>query len=102
LVDGPNVQSVIFKTNGVDLFHIASATVFTHLAARGDFKKGTMKGLLQRGFANLPPENIGLSHPEFWHRGGAAGEMNSGAIRKVAMTLSHALNVQGNAGTVAL
>jgi DGQHR domain-containing protein len=102
LVDGQNVQTVIYKTNGVDLFHIASATVFTHLAARGDFKKDTMKVLLQRGFANLPADNIGLSHPEFWHRGGAAGEMNSGAIRKLAMTLSHALNVQGNAGAVSL
>lgn len=102
LVDASAMPSVIYKTSGVDLFHIASATVFTHLAARGDFKKDTMKALLQRGFTNLPPEHIGLSHAEFWHRGGAAGEMNSGAIRKMAMTLSYALNMQGNAGAVAL
>jgi DGQHR domain-containing protein len=102
LVDSQNVPSVIYKTNGVDLFHIASATVFTHLAARRDFTRDAMRILLQRGFANLPPEHIGLSHPEFWRRGGAAGEMNSGAIRKMAMTLSHALNVQGNADAVAL
>ena len=43
LVDNSNVPSVIYKTNGVDLFHIASATVFTHLAARKDFKKETIK-----------------------------------------------------------
>ncbi len=102
LIDDENTPSVLYKTNGVDLFHIASATVFTHLAARQDFTKDTVKALLQRGFNNLAGDTVALSHPEFWHRGGLAGEMNSGAIRKLATALSHALNVQDNPGSVSL
>jgi DGQHR domain-containing protein len=102
LIDDENTPSVLYKTNGVDLFHIASATVFTHLAARQDFTKDAIKALLQRGFNNLAGDTVALSHPEFWYRGGLAGEMNSGAIRKLATALSHALNVQDNAGNVSL
>ncbi len=88
IADGPNVQCVILQTNGVDLFHIVAATVFTHLAAQGDSRKGIMKELLKHGFAMLPPEHIGLSEPEFWHRGGAGGETNPGAIRKKAVRIA--------------
>lgn len=94
--------SVIFKTTGVDLFHIVSATVFTRLAARGDFKKDTMKSLFKNGFSNLPDENIAMSHPEWWQRGGVASGLNSAAVRKLANALSHSLNVQDNAGSVSL
>jgi len=96
------VPSVIYKTTGVDLFHIVSATVFTRLAARNDFKKDTIKALLQSGFANLPDENIAMSHPEWWQRGGVASGLNSAAVRKLANALSHSLNVQENAGSVSL
>ena len=50
LIDDQGTASVIYKTTGVDLFHIVSATVFTHLAVRQDFKKDTVKALLQKGF----------------------------------------------------
>jgi DGQHR domain-containing protein len=103
LVDPLNtVPSVIYKTNGVDLFHIVSATVFTHLAIKNDFTKGTIKSLLKRGFENLPDENIAMSHPEWWQRGGVASGLNSAAVRKVANALSHALNVQDNASNISL
>ena len=96
------VPSVIYKTTGVDVFHIVSATVFTRLAARNDFKKDTIKALLQSGFANLPDENVAMSHPEWWQRGGVASGLNSAAVRKLANALSHSLNVQENAGSVSL
>jgi hypothetical protein len=96
------VPSVIYKTTGVDLFHIVSATVFIRLAAKNDFKKDTIKALLRSGFANLPDENIAMSHPEWWHRGGVASGLNSAAVRKLANALSHSLNVQENAGSVSL
>lgn len=102
LIDDEDAPSVLYKTNGVDLFHITSATVFTHLAARQDFTKDAIKALLQHGFDNLAGDTVALSHPEFWRRGGLAGEMNSGAIRKLATALSHAVNVQDNAGSVSL
>ena len=102
LVDGSETPTVIFKTNGVELFHTVSPTVFTHLATKKDFKRDTIKALLKRGFENLPPEHIGMSHPEWWHRGGAASGLNRGAIGKLANALSLAINVQDNASGVQL
>lgn len=94
--------SVLYKTIGVDMFHMVSATVFTHLATRNDFKKDTIKTLMKRGFQNLPDENVAMSHPEWWQRGGVASGLNSGAVRKIASALSHALNVQDDIGGVVL
>ncbi len=94
LVDDSDTPTVIFKTNGVELFHLVSATVFTHLAARNDFKKDTIKSLFERAFANLPPEHIGVSHASWWHRGEGASGLNRGAIGKIASVLSHAMNVK--------
>ena len=101
LVSAPETETVIFKTNGVELFHTVSPTVFTHLATKSDFKTDTIKVLLKRGF-NLPPEHIGMSHSEWWHRGGAASGLNRGAIGKLANALSLAMNVQDNASGVQL
>ena len=103
LIDNQSpMASVIYKTTGVDLFHIVSATVFTHLAIRKDFTKDSIKTLLRRGFANLPDENIAMAHPEWWQRGGVASGLNTAAVRKLANSLSHALNVQDNANSISL
>jgi len=99
LVDDSEISSVIYKTNGVEFFHLVSATVFTHLAARKDFKKETIKALLTRAFENLPPEHVGLAHPQWWQRGNEASGLNRGAIAKLASALSHAMNVQDDAST---
>lgn len=102
LVDDSGIQSVIFKTTGVDLFHMVSATIFTHLAARRDFKKDSVKLLLQRGFRNLSDENIAMSHPEWWHRGNAASGINTAAVRKLAQALSEAINNQDDVAELSL
>jgi len=94
--------SIIFKTTGVDLFHIVSATVFTHLANQRDFKKETIKKLLLRGFGNLSGDNVGISDQEWWQRGGVASGLNSAAVRKLATALNHAIHVQDNVGTISL
>ncbi len=95
-------SSVVFKTNGVDLFHIVSATVFLHLANQRDFKKDTIKALLLRGFSNLTGDNIGISSREWWQRGGVASGLNAAAVRKLATALNHAINVQNNVGAISL
>jgi len=102
LVDDSSTSTVVYKTTGVDLFNIVSATVFTHLAARKDFTKDAIKALLQRGFTNLPDENVAMSHPEWWHRGNTASGLNTAAVRKLASTLSHSINVRDDAAGVAL
>lgn len=94
--------SIIFKTTGVDLFHVVSATVFTHLATQRDYKVDTIKSLLRRGFGNLSGDNVGLSHPEWWQRGNAASGLNNSAIRKLAAALSYALNIQDSTGDISL
>jgi len=99
LVDDSEIVSMVYKTNGVEFFHLVSATVFTHLAARKDFKKETIKALLTRAFENLPPEHVGLAHPQWWQRGNEASGMNRVAIAKLASALSHAMNVQDDAST---
>lgn len=103
LVDDQSPKpSVIFKTTGVDLFHIASATVFIHLANQRDFKKDTIKELLVRGFSNLTGDNIGMSDPEWWERGGVASGLNTAAVRKLATALNHAINVQDNVDNISM
>jgi DGQHR domain-containing protein len=88
--------SVIFKTTGVDLFHIVSATVFLHLANLKDFKKETTKEILTRGFSHLTGDNIAMSDPEWWQSGSVASGLNTAAVRKIATALNHAINVQDN------
>jgi DGQHR domain-containing protein len=103
LVDEQSTKSsIIFKTTGVDLFHLVSATVFTHLANQRDFKKETIKKLLLRGFGNLSGDNVGISDKEWWQRGGVASGLNSAAVRKLATALNHAIHVQDNVGTISL
>jgi DGQHR domain-containing protein len=94
--------SVIFKTTGVDLFHMVSATVFMQLANQRDFKKETIKRLLLRGFSNLSGDNVGISDKEWWQRGGVASGLNTNAVRRLAMALNHAINVQDNVGAISL
>jgi DGQHR domain-containing protein len=93
LVDDSDTPSVIFKTTGVDLFHIVSATVFTHLAARRNFTTEAIKSLLRHGFENLSDDSRAMSHPEWWYRGQGASGVNSAAVRKLAHAMSDALNV---------
>jgi DGQHR domain-containing protein len=95
-------SSVVFKTSGVDLFHISSATVFLYLANRRDFTKDTIKEVLRRGFENLSGDNIGMASPEWWQRGSKASDLNSAGVRKLANALSLAINVQDGAGEIAL
>jgi hypothetical protein len=103
LVDAhATTPSVIYKTNGVELFHMASATVFTRLASTSDFKKDTIKALLQRGLKNLPDDSIAMSHPEWWQRGGAASGLNRAAVGRLAQALSHAINVQDKPNQISL
>ena len=46
LVDSEEQVSVVFRTNGLELFHGASPAVFLHLANRQDFKEETIVALL--------------------------------------------------------
>ena len=94
--------SVIFKTSGVDLFHLVSTTVFTHLNVKRDYKKETIKDLFRKAFANLPGDSVVMSDCEWWQSGGGASGLNSSGVRKLANALNHAINVQDNIGDISL
>ena len=94
LVEPNDDKSVIFKTNGLDMFHSASPAIFLHLANLKDFKTETVEALLKRAFENLPVEYIGVSTPVFWKRGSTASGINQASIRKYATALSTAMHSQ--------
>jgi DGQHR domain-containing protein len=94
LVEPNDETSVIFKTNGLHMFHSASPAIFLHLANLKDFKTDTIEGLIKRAFENLPVDYIGVSTPAFWKRGSTASGLNQAAIRKYATSLSTAMHSQ--------
>jgi DGQHR domain-containing protein len=98
LVDSEEQVSVVFRTNGLELFHGASPAVFLHLANRQDFKEETIVALLAHAFDNLPTEYLGMGQPQFWHRGSTASGLNRAAIRKYANSLAAAVNVPQGLG----
>ena len=103
LVDPESEKStVIFKKTGVDLFHLTSATVFLYLVNKKDFKKDTIKEVLERGFKNLSGENVAMASSKWWERGSVASGLNSAAVRKLASALSQAINVQDGVSDIVL
>jgi DGQHR domain-containing protein len=102
LIDDDDAASVLFKTNGLDLFHVVSPTVFLHLANQRDFKQDTIREVLKRGFENLPADFLAMSSPQFWYRGHEASGMNQAAIRKYAHALAGAINARHDSADIAL
>jgi len=98
LVEPTDETSIIFKTNGLHMFHSASPAIFLHLANLKDFKADTVERLLRHAFENLPTEYIGVSAPAFWKRGSTASGLNQAAIRKFATALATAIHSHSAAG----
>jgi DGQHR domain-containing protein len=100
LAAGDSQVTVLFKTNGLHLFHAASPAVFLHLANMQDFKQETIVNLLKHGFEHLPSEYLGMAQPHFWRRGDTASGLNQSALRKYAQALAAAINTQGGGGEI--
>lgn len=98
LIEAGDDTSVLFKTNGLHMFHGACPAIFLHLANMRSFTVPVIEELLKRGFSNLPAEYIGVSSPTFWKRGQTASGLNQAAIRKYATALAAAVNVQPGSG----
>jgi DGQHR domain-containing protein len=89
-----NVQTVVFKTIGLELFNIISATVFMKLYNEKNFTVDRIKSMLQHGFSNLPNEHLAVQNPEWWESGGGASNINKAAVRHIATELNKAMNIQ--------
>ena len=94
LAEGDDAVTVLFKTNGLHLFHAAPPAVFLHLANRQDFTQQTIVSILKHGFDNLSTEFLGMAQRQFWHRGDTASGLNQAALRKYAQALATAINTQ--------
>jgi hypothetical protein len=102
LIDDEEIASVLFKTNGLDLFHVVSPTVFLYLANRRDYKQDVIREVLQRGFENLSADFLAMATPQFWYRGEGASGLNQAAIRKYAHALAGAINSPHNSSDIEL
>lgn len=95
-------QSVVYKTIGLELFNIISATIFMKLYNEKNFTVDRIKAMLQHGFANLPNEHLSVQSPDWWESGGGASNINKAAVRHIATELNKAMNVQQSAGNIQL
>jgi DGQHR domain-containing protein len=87
-------QTVVYKTIGLELFNIISATVFMKLYNEKNFTVDRIKSMLQHGFSNLPNEHLAVQNPEWWESGGGASNINKAAVRQIATELNKAMNIQ--------
>ncbi|MEO8771587.1 MAG: DGQHR domain-containing protein [Ferruginibacter sp.] len=95
-------QSVVYKTIGLELFNIISATVFMKLYNERNFTVDRIKELLQHGFSHLPNEHLSVQTPDWWESGGGASNINKAAVRHIATELNKAMNVQQSTGNIQL
>lgn len=94
LID-PDISSVFFKYNGVQLFLMFSVDFFKKMMTMPDFTVETMENILQDTFENADGYALGIEHAEYWKTGGKASGLNTGAIRKVCADLTTALYSTG-------
>lgn len=102
LVEEGDDSSVIFKTNGLHLFHGISPAIFTRLANDRKFTVDAIVDLLRHAFENLPSEFISVSSPAFWKRGNQASGLNQAAIRKFATAVATAMHASPDFDGVSL
>ena len=91
LVTGNEGSSVLFKTAGINLFHMISPTVFSQLFNYKDFRVETIIRLLTQSFEKLDADSAILSDPHFWQRGAGASSLNMTTMRKFAVAINQAI-----------
>ncbi|NUO18055.1 DGQHR domain-containing protein [bacterium] len=99
---GADDDSVLFKTNGVELFSRFSVPFLEKLHNTQDWRVPTMEELLRQVFDNVEGEFSGVGHSDFWVRGGKASGMNSGAINAGFKELVQALHRSNSPGKALL
>lgn len=91
LVHGDEKSSVLFKTAGINLFHMVSPTVFSQLFNYKDFRVETIISLLAKSFDKLDADTVVLSDPDFWKKGSGASSLNMTTMRKFAVGINQAI-----------
>ena len=91
LVKPGDKTSVIYKTNGLNLFHMISPIVFAQTFTQRDFRVDVIQHLLSSAFEKLDDEFVAMTSPDWWMRGAGASSLNSIAIRRHAAALNQAI-----------
>lgn len=92
LIKEENEQNcVIFKTTGLNLFHMISPTVFSQTFTHKDFRIDIMEKMLRSSFEKLDDEFYQVSNPKWWQRGAGASSMNTVTLRRYASALNQAI-----------
>lgn len=99
LLDDGN-SSTLYKFNGVELFCKFSIPFFSKLQDKSSFTVATMETILIKCFENVEGDYAGVSHPDWWKKGGQASGLNSGAINHVFQAMVKGLHTTGMSSTI--
>ena len=85
-------STTLYKYNGVELFCKFSTPFFTKLQDRGSFTIASMNTLFVKLLENMEGEYAGVSHPDWWKKGGQGSGLNAGALNQVCHAMTKALH----------
>ena len=89
-----NQDNPLFKSIGVAFFHQVSKSAFGHLARTGDFTEDAFRACFDAAAESefLDDDTREIFKSGWWKKGGPASGLNSGAIRRLADSLSNAVD----------
>ena len=90
------VNSVVFKSVGLEFFNLVMTPVLRRLARKGMYSEEKMKECLMSVQDYLPQEAAGVLSPEFWQSGSVASGLNKGAIQNIARHFTEAMSEVGD------
>lgn len=93
-------SSTLYKYNGVELFSKFSTPFFTKLQDKGSFTITSMDALLKKLLENVEGDYAGVSHPDWWKKGGQGSGLNAGAINQVFHAMTQALHATSMSSTI--
>lgn len=93
-------SSTLYKYNGVELFCKFSIPFFTKLQDRGNYTIASMDALLKNCLENVEGDYAGVSHPDWWKKGGQGSGLNAGAINQVFHGMTKALHASSMSSSI--
>jgi DGQHR domain-containing protein len=85
-------STTLYKYNGVELFCKFSIPFFMKLQDGASYTVPTMESLLQKCLDNVEGDYAGVSHPDWWKKGGQGSGLNAGAINHVFQAMVKGLH----------
>ena len=96
-----STSSSVFKQISLEFFHGILAPVLRHLNRKKIYTVEAMEECIRSAEEHLPPSAAGIMSPEYWRRGGEAGQNNKVGMRRLAAVFRDAL-AQSNEGDIKL